>query len=83
MEREDCACGKMGCYSTQIHRRVNGILRSTTEVKNERSVYIKILLLLLFEGLFRVRCLTTQLIFRINKSNLSDKNEVLQSNTAP
>jgi hypothetical protein len=35
-----------------------------------------------FEDSFRVRSLTTQLIFRINKTNLSKKNEVLQSNTA-
>jgi len=35
-----------------------------------------------FEGLFRVRCLATQLIFRINKTNLSNKNEVLRSDTA-
>jgi hypothetical protein len=33
-------CDKMGCYSTQTHRIFDRILRSTTEVKDERSVYI-------------------------------------------
>jgi hypothetical protein len=68
-----CVRGKMGCYSTQTHRTFDEILRSTTEVKNKKEAYT-------FGGLFSVRCLTTQLTFRTNKTNLSNKNEVLQSN---
>jgi hypothetical protein len=53
----------------------DGILRNRTEVKNKKEACT-------FGGLFRVRCLTTQLIFLIDKTNLWNKNEVLQLNKA-
>jgi hypothetical protein len=65
----------MAKWDVTAHRTFDEILRSTTEVKNKKEAYT-------FGGLFSVRCLATQLIFRINKTNLSNKNEVLQSNKA-